>query len=116
MKVSNFVAIDFETMTAELTSACAIGMVKVINGYVQQSFYSLINPIPDDRTKYNTAVHGITHDMVADAPGFWELYPFIKKFIKDFPIVCHNRGTDINVLRSLMDFFCIDDIKTNDNY
>jgi DNA polymerase-3 subunit epsilon len=116
MKVSNFVAIDFETMTADLTSACAIGMVKVINGYVQQSFYSLINPIPDDRTKYNTAVHGITHDMVADAPGFWELYPFIKKFIKDFPIVCHNRGTDINVLRSLMDFFCIDDIKTNDNY
>ena len=28
----NFVAIDFETMTPELTSACAVGMVQVVNG------------------------------------------------------------------------------------
>lgn len=26
----NFVAIDFETMTPELTSACAVGMVQVV--------------------------------------------------------------------------------------
>lgn len=70
MKTTNFVAIDFETMTSELTSACAIGLVKVINGHLQQSFYSLINPIPDDRTRDNIAVHGITHEMAADAPSF----------------------------------------------
>ena len=30
----NFVAIDFETMTPELTSACAVGMVQVVNGVI----------------------------------------------------------------------------------
>lgn len=116
MKTTNFVAIDFETMTSELTSACAIGMVKVINGHLQQSFYSLINPIPDDRTRDNIAVHGITHEMAADAPSFWDLYPTIKGFVKDLPLACHNRGTDINVLSALMDFYCVDDINVKNNY
>ena len=35
----NFVAIDFETMTPELTSACAVGMVQVVNGVIMQKFY-----------------------------------------------------------------------------
>ena len=32
----NFVAIDFETMTPELTSACAVGMVQVVNGVITE--------------------------------------------------------------------------------
>ena len=47
----NFVAIDFETMTPELTSACAVGMVQVVNGVIMQKFYSLIKPYPDERTE-----------------------------------------------------------------
>ncbi len=35
----NFVAIDFETMTPSLLSACAVGMVQVVNGVIMQ-FYS----------------------------------------------------------------------------
>ncbi len=53
MKTYNFVAIDFETMTAELSSACAVGMAKVVNHDIQQKFYSLINPIPDNREHNN---------------------------------------------------------------
>lgn len=68
METQDFVAIDFETMTPELTSACAIGLVRVHNGVISQKYYSLIKPIPDFRTERNTHVHGLTDEMVADAP------------------------------------------------
>lgn len=35
METQDFVAIDFETMTPELTSACAIGLVRVHSGGYQ---------------------------------------------------------------------------------
>ena len=116
MDIKNFVAVDFETMTAELTSACAVGLVKVINGHVQQQFYSLINPIPDGRDALNTAVHGITLDMVADAPTFKQLFPLLKSFINDMPIVCHNRGSDINIMQRCMDYYGLTGIDTANNY
>ncbi len=116
MDIKNFVAVDFETMTAELTSACAVGLVKVINGHVQQQFYSLINPIPDGRDALNTAVHGITLDMVADAPTFKQLFPLLKSFINDMPIVCHNRGADINIIQRCMDYYGLTGIDTANNY
>lgn len=36
METQDFVAIDFETMTPELTSACAIGLVRVHNGVISK--------------------------------------------------------------------------------
>ena len=116
MKTMNFVAIDFETMTAELTSACAIGLVKVINGNIQQEFYSLINPIPDGRVQNNSHVHGITPEMVADAPTFEQLFLTLQSFIKDLPIVCHNRGADINIMRRCMDYYGLTGIDASNNY
>ena len=90
----NFVSIDFETMTAEHTSACAVGIVKVVDGTIQQKFYSLIKPIPDDREKKNTYVHGITPEMVENAPTFGELWGTIGKYFTDQIIVCHNADFD----------------------
>jgi DNA polymerase-3 subunit epsilon len=116
MKTSNFVAIDFETMTAEQTSACAIGLVKVLGGTVHQAFYSLINPVPDDRDMLNTAVHGITPDMVANAPTYAQLFPLLESFIQDLPIVCHNRGADINIMQRCMDYYGLTGIDTANNY
>ena len=36
--IRSFTALDFETLTAERSSACAIGLVKVIDGYITQKF------------------------------------------------------------------------------
>lgn len=116
MKVTEFVAIDFETMTAEPTSACAVGLAVVKDSQIQQKFYSLINPIPDDRTSDNVHVHGITREMCASAPSFLQLFPLLAFFMKDKPIVCHNRHSDIKVLRSCMDFFGLSGINLDDNY
>lgn len=115
METRNFVAVDFETMTPELTSACSIGLVKVINGVISQKFYSLIKPVPDGRTERNTHVHGITDEMVADAPTFQELFPVIKSFIGNLTLVCHKSSTDINVFRRCMAHYGLTGLDV-DNY
>ena len=97
IEVRDFVAVDFETYTAERTSACAIGLVKVVNGVITQKLYSLINPISDNQDVNNVCIHGLTADMLEKAPKFNELFPAMRDFIGDLPLVCHNRGMDINV-------------------
>lgn len=107
MKKLNFVAIDFETMTPELTSACAVGLVKVVDNVVAQKFYSLIKPIPDERTSRNTFVHGITDKMVENAPTWDELFPTIRGFFDSNIVVCHNASTDIRVLSMINSYYNI---------
>ena len=102
-----FVSIDFETMTAEHTSACAVGIVKVVDGTIQQKFYSLIKPIPDDREKKNTFVHGITEEMVEHAPTWGELWPTIEPLFDSGVFVCHSASVDIDILKKVCDYYGI---------
>lgn len=108
-KLNSFTALDFETLTPERTSACAIGLVKVIDGQIVQKLYSLINPIPDNRTKDNSAIHGITREMVAKAPTFEQLWPMIDKFVGSDTIVCHNAEFDKAVwTEQLIHYACVE--------
>ena len=108
MEQLNFTAIDFETMTAERTSACAIGLVRVENGVIIQKFFSLIKPIPDERGKTNEFVHGISMDMVSAAPSWEELWPSIRGFIDGQTLVCHNHDFDLDVLDKICGYYGID--------
>ena len=108
MEPFNFTALDFETMTAERTSACAIGIVRVENNVIVQKFYSLIKPVPDSRETNNTHVHGITPEMVAKAPSWIDLWPWIKDYFEDQTIVAHNAEFDLDVLDSISDYYGID--------
>ena len=94
-------------MTPELTSACAVGLVKVVDNVVAQKFYSLIKPIPDERTSRNTFVHGITDKMVENAPTWDELFPTIRGFFDSNIVVCHNASTDIRVLSMINSYYNI---------
>lgn len=111
----DFVAIDFETMSPERTSACAIGMVKVIDGEIVQEFYSLINPVRDNRTdlELNRGIHGISLATCEKASTFAELFEGIKSFIGGLPIICHNRSVDIVILERLMAFYGLSGIDTS---
>lgn len=108
MNILDFTAIDFETMTAEMTSACAIGIVRVENGVIVQKFYSLIKPVPDSRTFNNSHVHGITPDMVEKAPTFEDLWPTIRGYLEHQIIVAHNASFDMAVLDQTSDAYHID--------
>lgn len=110
----DFVAIDFETMTGLRTSACAIGMVKVIDGEIVQEFYSLINPVRDEDTdrQPNRKIHGIDLATAEKANTFAELFEGIRLFIGPLPIICHNKAADIAILNQLMEFYGLSGIDT----
>lgn len=112
----DFVAIDFETMTPIRTSACAIGMVKIIDGEIVQEFYSLINPVRDEMTDSEPCrkIHGIALETVEKASTFAELFEGMKLFIGGLPLVCHNKSTDIVILEQLMDYYGLSGINTSD--
>lgn len=107
--LNSFTALDFETFTPARSSACAIGLVKVIDGRIVQKFHSLIKPIPDDYKKNNSHIHGITSEMVAMAPNFLELWPFVEKLIGNDVMVCHNAAFDQSVwLEQILRYRCTD--------
>ena len=51
-----FVALDFETANSKRTSICSVGMVKVIDNQITESFHTLVNPF-DYFTETNITVH-----------------------------------------------------------
>lgn len=102
----SFTALDFETFTPERSSACAIGLVKVVDGRIVQKFYSLIKPIPDNRETDNSAINGITREMVSVAPTFLELWPTISKIIGKDVLVSHNAEFDQSVWDKQMCLYC----------
>lgn len=111
----DFVAIDFETMTHRRTSACAIGMVKVIDAEIVKQYYSIINPVRDENTdkEPNLTIHGIDLATAEKADTFAEIFDEIRHFIGPWPIVCHNRNTDIAILNSLMEYYGLEGIDTS---
>lgn len=98
-----YVAIDFETASKYSDSACSIGLVRMDEeGQKLDSYYSLICPpdlIFDDAC---TSIHHLDPLVVAKAPTIDELWPDISTFIGTSPLVAHNAGFDIKVLRSTL--------------
>ena len=95
----NFVSLDFETANRYRTSACSIGLVKVKDGKVVDSFYSLINP-EEHFMDFNTFIHGITNEDVVFSPLYSELIEDILTFIEDLPVVAHNAPFDMSIIKA----------------
>lgn len=109
-----FVALDFETANEKRASACSVGLVKVNqDGDIVDTFHSLLKPHPDYSgfSPINIWVHGITEEDVADAPTWDEIYPEVRSFIGDFPIVAHNMSFDGYVLSDLAKVYEHEDLK-----
>ena len=98
------VAIDFETSGAAGYSACAVGLARIENGAVSDVFYSLIRP-PSSYIRF-TEIHGLTWDMLRDAPTFAELQPALADFLRDTDVLlAHNAQFDRGVLRACCRYF-----------
>jgi len=98
----NFIAIDFETANFKRSSACAVGLVKVIDGQIAESRHLYIRPEPFFFEPFNVAIHGIREADVKDAPRFSELWPQLGAEITS-PLVAHNACFDMSVLRHALD-------------
>ena len=102
-----FVAVDFETMTAEPTSICAAGIVQVINGIVKKAFYTLVKPVYNPHAHLNTDIHGITPEMCDDGMEFAELHKILCSLTNNgaIPFVCHNQQADMRNLHALEEYY-----------
>ena len=98
----NFTAIDFETANGSAASPCAVGLVKVVEGKIVDTFATLIQPpYPNDWfAPGNIGVHGITPADVKDAPSWAEALDEMLTFISGDDLIAHNAGFDMGVLRA----------------
>ncbi|WP_188456977.1 3'-5' exonuclease [Virgibacillus oceani] len=99
-----FVSIDFETANEKRSSPCAIGVVVANKNGIVDEYYSLINPLMEF-SPYNTYVHGITENDVADAPTFPELWPALHNYLAHNLVIAHNASFDMSVIRHTLDRF-----------
>lgn len=97
-----FVAIDFETANSFPASPCAVGMVRVVEGQIQESLSMLFKPPYPNNWFHegNIRVHGIKPEDVVDAPEFEEILPELLLFTDGLPLIAHNASFDMGVLRA----------------
>lgn len=104
----SFIAIDFETANSGRTGVCAVGIARVVGGEVVENESWLINP-EERMSSFNTGIHGITEEMVKDAPTFPEFWnSTLKKILEDQILAAHFASFDISVLRSVLDKYGIE--------
>lgn len=93
------IVLDTETTGLDYTREKIIefAAVRLENGKIKDEFQTLINPKQHIR-KSSIAIHGISEEMVEDAPTEEEVLPKILEFIGDYPIVAHNAIFDYSFL------------------
>lgn len=98
----DFTAIDFETANSHPSSACAVGLVRVRDGSVEDRARWLIRPPAgrDAFLPFNVKIHGITPEMVADAPDWAGQLEDLRSFIDADTVVAHNASFDMGVIRA----------------
>ncbi|MDD4430800.1 MAG: 3'-5' exonuclease [Bacteroidales bacterium] len=103
--MKDFAAIDFETANRNPASVCSVGLVVVRDGLVRDSFYSLIKPVPNYYSYWNTRVHGLTYSDTSDAPEFPEVWEKVVPIIEELPLVAHNAVFDQGCLKAVFAWY-----------
>jgi DNA polymerase-3 subunit epsilon len=94
-----FVAIDFETANLRSTSACAVSVVRVKAGELEQASGMLINPPPGPFLF--TWVHGIRRRDVRRADVFRSAWPKLLPLLEGAAfLAAHNADFDRTVLET----------------
>lgn len=87
--IVHFVALDFETANADLSSICQVGAVEFENGEARRTFSTLVDP-EDYFDPMNVGIHGIDEDKVHGAPKLAEVHPQLADFVSGRTVVSHS--------------------------
>lgn len=104
-ELTDFAAIDFESANGEITSACSVGIVIVRDREIKDSFYSLIKPVPNYYCYWNTKIHGLCRKDTDDAPIFPQVWNKISKYLRNLPLVAHNKSFDERCLKAVFAYY-----------
>lgn len=96
----SYVAVDLETtgLGAKIEKITEIGMVKIIDGTVADTFHTLVNPyreIPEQIVNLT----GICDEMVENAPGIESVLRDAVGFCEGFPLLGHQLLFDYGFLK-----------------
>jgi DNA polymerase III subunit epsilon len=110
MSTKTFTAIDFETAQGKRNSICQVGIVRVVDGEIVETYSKLVQP-PDNFYFYrNIEIHGITPEDTENELTFAELWHEIKPFIENQNLVAHNATFDVSCLKQTLDFYNIEHV------
>ena len=105
--IKSFTAIDFETANHKPYSICQVGLIRVENGIITKEIDLLVKP-PNNYFHYIfPKIHGITPQMVEEAPPFNKIWQLIEPYIHNQIIVAHNIVFDRNCLKQTLDYYNI---------
>ena len=104
----DFIAIDFETATSDLNSACSLGIACVDKFEIVEKKYFLIQPPENKYDAENTHIHGLQASDTISAPTFDKVWEEIAPlFNGESIIVAHNVRFDLSVLKHCADMYGI---------
>ncbi len=102
-----YTAVDVETPNHRNDSLCSIGVVHMEYGSPVFEREFLVNP-EAHFDWMNITIHGITPDMVADAPAFPEVWDQIKSYFEEGVVLAHNAGFDLGVICGTLERYGIE--------
>lgn len=107
--MKDFIAVDVETANENASSICAIGAVKVRNGVVVDTRYSLVCPEPNYYKYFCTRVHGLCDDDTWNAPTFGAVWKEWEEWLENLPLVAHNAPFDSKCIRNACRIYGLDE-------
>lgn len=95
-----YLVLDVETASAQSAGyLCAVGCCVIEQGAITEEFYTLCNPgIVFD--PFCVRIHGITEDMVLDAPDTEQVLTRLLPYLRAHTLVAHNAPFDAGQLRA----------------
>lgn len=104
MKLSEIKFACLDTETTGLSpqmggKVCEVAVSVTRGGQVIEEFTTLLNPGKPMGPEV-IAIHGITNEMVADAPSFADIVPQLLYLLDGAVVVAHNADFDMNFLQA----------------
>ena len=76
-----------------------IGCIEILNRNItNNTFHKYINPNREIDVEASK-IHGLTNSFLKDKPVFEEIYPELREYISNSPIIIHNAPFDIRFLQ-----------------
>ena len=98
-----FNAIDVETANTDRASICQIGIVHVVDGEIQDTWKSYINP-EDWFDPWIVEIHGITEAMVASSPTMPDVRDELRMRLRGSTVVSHTSFDRVAFERAMLKY------------